>query len=341
MQNAQEFAGCKADLRFHSVREPHKAAAMTSHPLDDIRQLLDKLPDPHPVEPQFDAAPFDKAGRLADLASWLKSWSAGKSTAARPSIAIFVGAHGLLPHGIAVDTDADARSFVEAAGQGTATISRICAASNIGLKVLELALDYPTADISRQAALDQRGAAATVAFGMEAAAGGNDLLCLSSVGAGGDVAAAAVLAAVTRSDGRVWVNAAAPRHLQMRQADLVGSALSRVSERADGLTLIAEVGGREIAAIAGAIIAARTERIPVVLDGLPALAAALALDATRRGSVDHCQIAASPDLLAAAQAAERAGLAWLAGDSLRGGPGVDSAVAVQTLRLAAESRRQA
>lgn len=306
---------------------------MTTDPLDDIRQLLDQLPQSHAIGTQTREAPFDSAGRLGEMATWLKAWSGGKSTAARPSIAIFAGAHGLLPLGVTSETDADARAFVEAAGQGTALISKICSASNIGLKVLELALDYPTGDISRLPSLDLRGAAATMAFGMEAAAGGNDLLCLSSVGAGGDIAAATLLAALTRSDGKAWADAESPKHLQMRQADLIDAALARTSRSGDGLTLIAELGGREIAALAGAIIAARMERIPVVLDGLPAIAAALALQATKQGAVDHCKLATGPRR--AERAASDASLTWLIESGFSAAPGLDSALAVQALRLAA------
>lgn len=307
---------------------------MTTDPLDDIRQLLEKLPAAHAVAAGPDASPFDSAGRLADMANWLKLWSGGKSTAARPSIAIFAGAHGLLPNGVVASTDAETRAFVEDAGQGNGLISRLCSGSNIGLKVLDLALEHPTADISRTPALDARGAAATIAFGMEAAAGGNDLLCLSSVGAGGDVAASAVLAKLTDGDMAAWADPQAPKHLQMRQADLIGAALAR-SDKTDGLAIVADLGGREIAALCGAIIAARMERIPVVLDGLPAIAAAAALSSAGKGVLDHCRLAARP--LRGAVAANSASLKWIAGESANAAPGVDSAVAVQVLRLAASA----
>lgn len=309
---------------------------MTTDPLDDIRQLLEKLPAAHPVAVRSDDKAFDGAGRLADLARWLKAWSGGKSSAARPSIAIFAGAHGLLPNGVVAETDADARAFVEAAGQGNGLISRLCSNSNIGLKVLELALDHPVADISRGPALDARGAAATIAFGMEAAAGGNDLLCLSSVGAGGDVAAAAVLAKLTGGDGAEWADPGAPKHLQMRQADLINAAMAR-STVTDGLAIVADLGGREIAALCGAIIAARMERIPVVLDGLPAIAAAAVLSATGRSVLEHCSLAARPVRDPVIAALDKAGLGWIVGEGTNAAPGVDSALAVQVLRLAASA----
>lgn len=315
---------------------------MTS-PLDDIRQLLAQLPPGRPPAPVVEEAAFAGRGRLGEFEAWIKRWSDGKSTVSRPGIAIFVGAHGLLPHGLTTETDAAARDFLTGAASGEALVAGICAASNIGLKVLELALDYATGDISRAQAMDLRGSAATMAFGMEAAAGGNDLVCLAGVGAGGDVAAATLLAALTNGDGAGWTDPAAPAHLRMRREAFINAGLMRALSAChadDGLALIGETGGREIAAIAGAIVAARMERIPVILEGLPALAAAIALDSTHKGAADHCMLAAKPQFEAAAKAAFNANLEWVSAQGLGAAPGANSALAVQTLRLAAASRKK-
>ena len=58
--------------------------------------------------------------------------------------------------------------------------------------------------------------------------------------------------------------------------------------RTDALAALAAVGGRELAAMAGAIAAARHRRIPVLLDGFIATAAAAVLDRTVAGALDHC-----------------------------------------------------
>lgn len=311
---------------------------MTSDPLDDFRSLLNQLPAGRDQPQTVPTSAFDAGGDLVGQLRWLTRWSAGAVGLLRPSIAVFAGAHGFLRHGVAAETDADVRAFIAAAGSGEAIVARLCAGSNIGLKVLELALEHPTADISQQAALDPRGCAATMAFGMEAAAGGNDLLCLSSIGAGGYVAARAVLAAIAGRDGESWADAGVAPHFRLRQVALIDAALLRTAGH-DGLAVVAEVGGREIAALAGAIIAARMERIPVVLDGLSALAAAAALNATKAGSVSHCRLAAKPEGDGTTKLAQAAGLEWVAERGAGAGPGIDSAVAVQTLRLAALLRK--
>lgn len=309
---------------------------MSTDPIDDFRNLLNALPAARSVDPA-DGPDFEGRGQLGSFNRWLKIWSDSKSKAARPGIAIFAGAHGISSHGVDSRSDAQTVAFVQAAGDGSAAIAKLCAASNIGLKVLDLALEHPTGDISRQPALDPRGCAATIAFGMEAAAGGSDLLCISALGAGGDVAASALLAALSGGTAANWADTEAPVHFRMRQEALIEATLARLStfEVRDGMTLICEVGGREIAALAGAITAARMERIPVLLDGIPALAAALALRSLKDDAIEHCLLAAAPQRGLAAKLAFEAGLGVVAGASLKGSPGMDGALAIQTVRLAA------
>jgi nicotinate-nucleotide--dimethylbenzimidazole phosphoribosyltransferase len=54
------------------------------------------------------------------------------------------------------------------------------------------------------------------------------------------------------------------------------------------LEVLRRLGGREIAALCGAIIAARLQRIPVVLDGYVVTAAAAILHAIDPSTIDHC-----------------------------------------------------
>ena len=56
----------------------------------------------------------------------------------------------------------------------------------------------------------------------------------------------------------------------------------------DPLEVMRRLGGREIVAIAGAIMAARMERVPVILDGYVVTAAAAILHALDPSAIDHC-----------------------------------------------------
>ena len=79
---------------------------------------------------------------------------------------------------------------------GGAAINQICNAYGLGLKVFELALDQPTPDIVVEDAFDEKSCAATIAYGMEAVAGGIDLLCLGEMGIANTTVAAAIFHAL-------------------------------------------------------------------------------------------------------------------------------------------------
>ena len=70
---------------------------------------------------------------------------------------------------------------------------------------------------------------------------------------------------------------------------MVAAAVARHADRqGDPLRILAALGGHEIAAIAGAILACRMARTPVLLDGYVASAAAAVLHAMAPGALDHC-----------------------------------------------------
>jgi nicotinate-nucleotide--dimethylbenzimidazole phosphoribosyltransferase len=71
-------------------------------------------------------------------------------------------------------------------------VNQICKTFDLGLKVFELALEKPTKDITQEAAMAEADCAATMAYGMEAIAGGCDLLCIGEMGIGNTTIAAAI-----------------------------------------------------------------------------------------------------------------------------------------------------
>ena len=133
-------------------------------------------------------------------------------------------------------------------------MSQLCVANEIGLKVYDLALDLPTGDITTEAALDERGAAATMAFGMEATAGGMDLLCVGSIGVAGSASSTAVLAALLGGGARDWVRVEPGEEVEVaeRRISAVDRALETHRGRlGDPFEVLRRLGGRETAAIRG------------------------------------------------------------------------------------------
>lgn len=301
----------------------------TGLPFDDIRNLLDALPGPD-EDPRLKAAERNSRlsmqgpslGRLGDIAEWLAAWSGRQPQIMRPLVALFAGTHG----GVGGSHETT-QAMVEHAAAGGAMVCQLCAANDLGLKVFDLALHLPAGDITSKAALDERGCAATMAFGMEAIAGGVDLVCVGSIGVGGARSAAALLAALHGGPANEWSGA---------NADAVERALAQhEGHLKDPLEALRRLGGREHAAMAGAILAARMEKIPVILDGYSSLAAAAVLKAIDPAAIDHCLLGHVSTEKGMAKAAAVLGLEPLLDLSLGDGEGAGAALAAGLVKNAA------
>ena len=244
-------------------------------PFDDIRALVKAMPGPDTAAIAAVAArdavltkPPGSLGRLEEIVLWLAAWqSKPLPTVDRPVVAIFAGNHGVASRGVSAYPPAVTEQMVANFAKGGAAINQICLASDLGLKVLDLALEVPTGDITVEAAMDETDCARTMAFGMEAVAGGHDLVAIGEMGIGNTTVAAALLAALFGGTGADWVG----RGTGVDDAGLerkrlaVDAALAHHGGRlADPLEALRRVGGRELAAMAGAIIAARHARVPAV-----------------------------------------------------------------------------
>lgn len=267
-------------------------------PFDDIRALIAQMPAASDecvaLIRQRNAElvkPVGSLGRLEAIVEWLAAWQ-GRSQPRidRPTVVVFAANHGVAARNVSASPAAATRQMLETYAAGGGAINQICATHGLGFKVFDLALDIPTADIAQDAALDEKAAAATFAFGMEAISGGVDLLCLGEMGAGGEVSAAAIFAALYGGAGADWITpGSGDEAMRARQIAAVDAALAlHRNHVADPLELMRRLGGREICAIAGAIVAARMERVPVILDGLGVTAAAAILHRMNPAALDHC-----------------------------------------------------
>lgn len=303
----------------------------TGLPFDDIRSLLKTLPGPDARARARAAertarlsAQGPALGRLGAIAEWLAAWSGRDPAVTRPLVALFAGTHGLAKDGVG-----ETQGVIEHAAAGGAAVNQLCAAGDLGLKIFDLALHLPVGDIAVEPALDERGCAATMAFGMEAVAGGIDLACLGGVGVGGQVSAAALMAALFGGPASDWAADEAG-------ARIVGAALAtHGANLKDPLEALRRLGGREIAALAGAILAARVEKAPVILDGYASLAAAAVLRAAEPSAADHCLLGHVSTEPGMARAAARMGMAPLLDLSLGDGEGLGAALAAGVVKNAA------
>ena len=264
---------------------------MTSpSPLDDIRALIRDLP-PADTEARAACAALlpEGLGRLGDHVAWLAGWRPGAPTIDRPIFALYAASHTDFPSG---------RSELEALAAGEGLLPALAKSLGAGVEAFDLAVDRPVGDPALGSTMSTRECAATIAFGMEATAKRPDFLILGDAAPGSERAAGAVFEGL-------W------------------------DKRGEAFEILTHSGGRETAALVGAIVASRMQRIPVLLVGPAALAAGAVVKAADPTGLDHCRAAATS---AAADSLDLPGIT--AEDGMTGG-----AAALALLRLACAGAR--
>jgi nicotinate-nucleotide--dimethylbenzimidazole phosphoribosyltransferase len=288
--------------------------------------------------------PQGSLGRLEEIVEFMAAWQAKPlPTCDQPIVAVFAANHGVAAKNVSAYPASVTRAMVENFAAGGAAINQICAAYGLGLKVFELALELPTKDMTEAPALDEKEAAATFAFGMEAIAEKPDLICVGEMGIANTTVAAAIYHGLYGGAAADWVgrgtgvdDSGLARKIAAVEA---GVALHRPF-LGDPLELMRRLGGREIAAMAGAIMAARIERVPVVLDGYVACAAAAVLHAIDRAALDHCVAAHISAEGAHAEVLRRLGKRPLLDLGLRLGEGSGAALAAGLIKAAIACHRE-
>jgi nicotinate-nucleotide--dimethylbenzimidazole phosphoribosyltransferase len=317
----------------------------TGLPFDDVRALIGMMRGPDEAAMAAVAAreatltkPAGALGRLEDITAFIAGWQGkAKPAITRPLVAIFAANHGVVKQGVSPYPQEVTRQMMENFTAGGAAVNQICATFDIGLKVFDLALEYPTGDITEVAALDEKAAAATIAFGMEATAGGSDLLCLGEMGIGNTTIAAAIYHALYGGNASDWVGRGTgidDAGLARKIAAVEKAVALHKPHLGDPLEVLRRLGGREIAAMVGAILAARLQNVPVILDGYVVTAAAAILHALDPTALDHCLAGHVSAEGAHATVLKRLGLRPLLDLGMRLGEGSGAALAVCIVKAA-------
>ena len=270
--------------------------------LDEIHVLLKELPGSNreaakaAEERQSQLTkPLGALGRLEDLAIWLAAWQGkAKPQVERPFTAVFAGNHGIAAKGVSAYPTEVTKQMVANFINGGAAVNQLCGLVDSDLRVYELALDKPTADFSEEAAMDEEDFVQAIAYGMMAVEEGIDVLALGEMGIGNTTSAAAICTALYGGDASDWVGrgTGVDDETLALKTKLINQAieLHKPTFENDPFQILRCVGGLELAAIVGAVIAARLARTPVVLDGYTCTAAAAILHAIDERLLDHCVV---------------------------------------------------
>ncbi|GEO81180.1 nicotinate-nucleotide--dimethylbenzimidazole phosphoribosyltransferase [Pararhodospirillum oryzae] len=276
-----------------------------SHPieplrsLDDLRARLRALPGPDEAcraaaaarEPTL-TKPLRSLGRLEPLAHWIAGWQGRHPpTLNTPRAHVFAGNHGVALEGVSAYPPEVTVQMVANFRRGGAGINQLCKAFNIALEVTELDLDRPTQPFDKTAAMTEEEVVAALNAGLCEPLEGVDCLCLGEMGIGNTTSAAALSMALYGGVAEDWTgpgSGIAGSALETKIRVVRDGVALHAPMATDGLDLLRRLGGRELAAMAGGIVAARLSRVPVILDGFILCAAAACLKAVAPDALDHC-----------------------------------------------------
>ncbi|EEE38387.1 nicotinate-nucleotide--dimethylbenzimidazole phosphoribosyltransferase [Rhodobacteraceae bacterium KLH11] len=229
-------------------------------------------------------------GRLEDLAIWYASWRGdARPRISAPQVIVFAGNHGVTAQGVSAFPSEVTMQMVLNFEHGGAAINQLAKAAGAKMDVHALELDRPTADFTQGPALSEEELLEALRTGWQAVDPQSDLLVVGEMGIGNTTPAAAIACALFGGDAADWTG----RGTGVDDAGLanktrvVAAGVALHGQEGDGLHILRCLGGREIAAMAGAIAAARILRIPVILDGFICTAAAACLSQLSKGALDH------------------------------------------------------
>ena len=282
--------------------------------------------------------PQGSLGRLEEIAAWLARWQ-GRAMPKldKVQVVVFAGSHGVTAQGVSAFPAEVTHQMVANFAAGGAAINQLARQAGAALSVVPLEVERPTGDFTQGAAMDEADFLKAVSVGYEAVAADADLACFGEMGIGNTTTAAAIAAALFGGEPTKWVGRGTgvdDAGLKRKAAAIEKGLALHKAALGDPLRVAAALGGRELAAIMGATLAARHKRIPVLLDGFVCTAAAAPLQKLDAGGLAHALAAhvsaesGHRGLLAAL------GLAPLFDLGMRLGEGSGAALAINVVRSA-------
>lgn len=269
---------------------------------DDLKERLRQLPGPDEAAAQAARArqaeltkPPGALGRLEELALWLAAWQGREPPRLdRVLTLVFAGNHGVAARGVSAYPATVTAQMVANFEAGGAAINQLCRLAGAELAVVPLDLERPTGDFCIEPAMTEAECLDALNHGIAAVPPELDLLAVGEMGIGNTTSAAAIGAALYGGPAAWWTGPGTglDKHGIAHKAAVVGRGLTRhAAAFRDPLEVLRRLGGRELAAMAGAAVAARIHRIPVLLDGFVAGAAAAILHSLAPDALAHVQAA--------------------------------------------------
>ncbi|MFW5858602.1 MAG: nicotinate-nucleotide--dimethylbenzimidazole phosphoribosyltransferase [Planctomycetota bacterium] len=334
-----------------------------------MSQLDDTIAAIRPVSDQHDAAiqaqlddltkPRGSLGRLEELARWFcRIRGTDRPGMPRARICTFAGDHGVAQRSVSAFPQAVTAQMVRNMLAGGAAVNVLAAESGAGVEVIDVGVADPlegapeqlvrrkvrpgTADLSRGPAMTTDQAHSALAVGIEraqqAAADGIDLLGTGEMGIANTTAASALFAALLGLEaGAICGRGTGIDDVTLAHKIVVveqALARHRCDADTDPLKVLARLGGLEIAAIAGLVLGAAAQRIPVLVDGFISCAGALVAWRLAPSARDYCMFSHRSAENGHAAACAATGARPLLDLDLRLGEGTGAALAMHLVSAA-------
>lgn len=234
--------------------------------------------------------PIGSLGYLETAIEHLAMWQHSGPHILRPRIVVFAGNHGISKKGVSAYPASVTESMIRVIQARKSAITAIAELASCDLRLYDLQLDKPVNDCSEMQAMTEAEASNAICYGMTSVEEGVDILACGEIGIGNTTSASA-LSALHNLDTPVerWVGKGTGiGKEQLEHKISIVKKIVDLHKGKTGLEAIAAVGGREMAAIAGAIIAARIAKCVVILDGFTVTSVALALQKENYKITQHC-----------------------------------------------------
>ena len=278
---------------------------MTSFPplanFSQLRDLLHQLPGPDAAAAAACRArdaeltkPAGALGRLEEMAEWLAAWQGRHPPRLeRVLILVFVGWHGIARHRVSAYPAEVTDQMVANFAAGGAAINQLAGLAGAELRVIPVGEGRPAHDFTQRPAMSEAGCLRAIAIGMDAVPEATDLVAIGEMGIANTTPAAAVAAALAGEGATRWAGPGTgldPDGVSHKAAVIDQGLARHRAAMADPLEVLRHVGGREHAAMLGAVLGARLRRVPVLLDGFTATVPAAVLQALEPQAAAHCQV---------------------------------------------------
>lgn len=275
-------------------------------------------------------------GRLEDLAIWYAAWRGDARPAIKaPQVLVFAGNHGVAARGVSAFPPEVTVQMVANFAHGGAAINQLSDLAGAAMSVHPIELDRPTADFTQGPAMSEAEVMEAITIGWDAVDAAADLLVVGEMGIGNTTSAAAIAHALFGATPEDWTGSGTgvdKAGIALKSQVVADGLAANPDARTDPLQALRCLGGRELAAMAGAIAHARIFHIPVILDGFICTAAAAVLERAVSGALDHTVAGHASAEQAHRRMLGHLGKTPLLQLDLRLGEGSGGALAIQILR---------